>query len=194
MFDHLEGRIATLMYEHRLVQRLLLLLKCLVICTVVLPSAWAFDSIEIVDGSHGSKGVGKAFVNRFSVASKEEALSKLQGLQHSKVPVTVQEFLGGRIKFIRVAFYDTTLRDFAGAKTFLESILGSIIISSSHPSPSLQLDWAEGSTASIEAEVFFNDGTTGRIETDGSHLFLEDNRGTYWWHRWDSAFPREEVK
>jgi hypothetical protein len=58
----------------------------------------------------------------------------------------------------------------------------------------LQLVWAEGSTASIEAEVFFDDGTTGGIETDGWHLFLEDNRGTYWWHRWDSAFPRKELK
>jgi hypothetical protein len=166
----------------------------MVICTVALPSAWASDSIEIVDGSHGSRGVGKAFVNRFSVASKEEALSKLQGLQQSKTPVTVQDFLGGTIKFVRVVFYDSTFRDFAGAKAFLQSILGSIIISSSHSGPYLHLVWAEGSTASMEGEVFFDDGTTGMIETDGWHLFLEDNRGTYWWHRWDLAFPRKEIK
>lgn len=180
--------------RQKITPRLLLLVNCMVFCSAVLPSGQAFGAIEIVDGSHGSRGVGKAFVNRFSVASKEEALSKLQGLQHSKVPVTVQDFLGETIKFIRVVFYDSTFRDFAGAKSFLESILGSIIISSSYSGPYLQLVWAEGSTASLEAEVFFDDGTTGRIETDGWHLFLENNRGTFWWHRWDEAFPRKEIK
>jgi hypothetical protein len=87
MYEH---RSEPLLSKERFIRRLaLLLVKCMVICTIVFSSAQASDSIEIVDGSHGSRGVGKAFVNRFSVASKEEALSKLQGLQHSNLPVTV---------------------------------------------------------------------------------------------------------
>jgi hypothetical protein len=104
--------------------------------------------------------------------------------------VTVLDFLGGKIRFIRVVFYNMSLKTFQGAKSLLDSVLNAVIISPGHPDPGLQIDWAEGTTSLVVAEVIFDNGTMGRIETDGWHVFFEDNQGTYWWHRWDSAFPR----
>jgi hypothetical protein len=164
----------------------------LVCCSAVWSWGAGSNAVEIVDGFHGvekmqrveSREPGGEFVNRFAVPTREQAIAKVTKLREAKEMVTVERFLGGDIRFIRITFFDDSLKDFETARSFLQDLLNSTIISPSHhEGPFLNILWSEGSNDSIKALIFYANGSVGRIESDGWHLFLEDAEGTYWWHR-----------
>jgi hypothetical protein len=157
-------------------------------------------TVRIVDGAHGVENafIGSAFRNRFSVASEEAARKKIENLKGSREEITVQDFLGGEIDFVRVTFFDRALTDFARSRAFLQDLLDWVILSPPYPDPTsgpqLHAYWAQGATPSVQALVFFVNGSLGRIESDGTHLFVEDAAGTYWWYVGDSGLQRKQRK
>jgi hypothetical protein len=160
-----------------------------VCCSPIWCRGAAANAVEIVDGRHGNavRQTGDAFVNRFAVPTREQALAKLAKLRETREPVTVGSFLGGKIRFVRVTFFDDSIRDFETSRHFLQDLLGAVVIPNNGASyvepPRLAIDWAEASENTIQALIFFENGSVGRIESDGWHLFLEDSDGTYWWDR-----------
>ena len=185
---------------------LICILAAIAVLVIVAATASAdtTNDTEIVDGFHGVERMhkierrepGGEFVNRFAVPTREQAMAKITRLRETKELVTVRSFLGGKIRFVRVTFFDDSLKDFETARFFLQDLLGSTIISAS-PSPLtegpfLQPAWAEGSEDSIRALIFYENGSIGRIESDGWHLFLEDSEGTYWWQRLKTPINRNK--
>jgi hypothetical protein len=158
---------------------------------------------NFIIGGGSESPVGEQFSARFSVPSKAEASARLESFKALGRRVTVREFLGGDIQIVQIVFYGDPIDSFERAKALLRDLLASHILAPERlGAPTLDgLTWAEGSRATIRATVGFGDGRIGRLESDltddgslragGVHLFLEDHAGTYWWHRWDAAFPRE---
>jgi hypothetical protein len=147
---------------------------------------------------------GMGYANRFVVPSRDEATTKLKTFEDLEKPITVQEFLGGEIRFAQITFYYKSLTNLVQASALLKDILSSVIIAPAHPLNVPQLvgpRWSEGTSSTIRALIFYKDGAIGRMSCDvtedgseragGAHLFLEDDKGTYWWHRWDATFPRQ---
>jgi hypothetical protein len=166
-------------------------------------------------GRAWEKIVGVGYKNGYSVPSKAEAVAKLKSFRDLGREVTLQEFLGGEIGLIRISYYYKPLDfpdqtnslakgehslDEAGA--LVKELLASVIVDPKHgDEPALWGPaWSEWSSETIRALVLYRDSRIGRIQCDatedslrdgGVHLFFEDHDGTYWWHRWDTAFPRK---
>ena len=154
-------------------------------------------------GGGRQASLGYGFRNRFAVPSKAEAAAKLESLKNLRRPVTLQEFLGGSIESIGIDHYDKPIDSFERAMALTRELLGSIVLSPEYRSTPFYdgFRWGEGAQATIQVLVFFEGGRIGRVHCDatddgslragGVHLFFEDFEGTFWWHRWDSFFPRK---
>ena len=184
------------------------LMRVIAFATVFLICAWsqfcaAGGTNTVAIGGGNEHQVGSGFANRFSVPSKDEATAKLKSFRESGRAVTLREFLGGDIEFIRITFCDKPIDTLDRARALVKELLVSVVMSPEYRGAPM-LDgprWAEGTRATIRALVIFADGRVGRIHCDatddgsrragGVHLFFEDHEGTYWWHRWDTYFPRK---
>jgi len=97
----------------------------LALCCWHRPSAEESQTpLPIVDGFHQGarfQDLGHGFANMFSVASEVQARAKVDNLRTAKSSVTVQEFLGGRIRFIRVTYFAESFGDFEKARAFLRT-------------------------------------------------------------------------
>ena len=159
---------------------------------------------SLVIGQGKESGVGDKFSPRFSVPSKAEALARLESLKALGRRVTAQEFLGGDVQIVQIVFYGSPINSLERAEAVLRDLLSSHVLAPElRGGPELFGPmWSESTSATIRATVRFRDGRVGRIESDVTddkvsgavHLFLEDHAGTFWWHRWDAAFPRRSEK
>lgn len=157
---------------------------------VLLALAVSASGFEIIDGARDPRRAGDGCVNRFSVASQKDAQAKVARLRAGKTPVSVAQFLGGPIKLVRVVYADPKAGGFAKARSLVRDVLAAPLLAPGVSSePRLFPDWAEEDGATARALVIFEDGTVGRAETDGTHLFLEDSAGTFWWYRFPSRKP-----
>ena len=89
----------------------IMLMRVIPVSTVFLICAWsqfcaAGGTNTIAIGGGNESQVGSGFANRFSVPSKDEATAKLKSFRELGRAVTLREFLGGDIEFIRITFYD----------------------------------------------------------------------------------------
>ena len=160
------------------------------------------NEVQIVGGDE--RTVGGGYANRYSVPSKDEAQARLKTFRKLGRAITLQEFLGSEIRYIRITFYDKPLDSFDRARAVMRELLASVVVSPDHRgAPMLEGPrWAELNQATIRALIVFTDGRIGRIHCDatddgsiragGVHLFFEDHDGTFWWHRWDAEFPRKK--
>lgn len=137
--------------------------------------------------------VGAGFRNLYGSATHEQAWAKLRRLRQSDRAVSVRAFLGSKLRRIRiVSLFETSA---AEAADLIRGVLSSVIIEPGKrggPTPEGLL-WSESTPVKVRALLEYDNGRVGLFETDGTHLFFEDSDGTYWWHRWDSSFPRRAV-
>ncbi len=95
-------------------------------------------------------------------------------------PTSVADFIGGRIKDIRVVRFDRAI-GFSATEELRNSVrkvwLGEFQYAA------CQINWAEFSLWSIEAIVEFEDGKRSELLTDGSHVALQDHDGKSWFFR-----------
>jgi hypothetical protein len=92
---------------------------------------------------------------------------------------TLGDFMGPT-KIVRVTNYDPVIISPAAAA--LPQILKKVW-NGQFRSASCAIDWAELVSWSIGAVVEFEDGTRGRLITDGHHVALQDRAGKNWFIR-----------
>lgn len=96
-------------------------------------------------------------------------------------PATIGDFLGGAAKSVRVTRYAQPISS-SPAETEVPQILKKVW-DGQFRSASCLIDWAEVALWSIEGVVEFEDGTRGRLITDGYHVALQDHAGKSWFIR-----------
>ncbi len=110
----------------------------------------------------------------------EEALRSEVHLDH---PVTVEAFVGGKVKLIRVVRYDPELTPSQVKNEVRGAWLGAFSGASG------MILWDEGNRWNIQASVEYEDGKRTSILIDGwCHVQVEDREGKYWFLRlWPAA-------
>ena len=95
-------------------------------------------------------------------------------------PTTIGDFVVAKTKTVRVT-RPVTPTD-SSAETSVLQILKKVW-TGQFRSASCQIDWAEFTSWSVEGVVEFEDGTRGRLITDGFHVVLQDHAGKNWFIR-----------
>lgn len=113
---------------------------------------------------------------------------KAEALQHTSCnryrylehPTSVADFVGGLVKDIRIVHFSPEGN--APSNEELRNTLGKVW-QGKFQTASCFIDWAEGTSWSLEAVVEFYDGTQSGIVTDGSHVAFQDHDGNSWFVR-----------
>jgi hypothetical protein len=91
--------------------------------------------------------------------------------------LSVESFVGGKVKSIHVVRYDPRLTPFQIREEVQRVWLGVFWTASSF------IGWAEGSIWNIDASVEYEDGKRSSLITDGGHVRVQDREGKYWFIR-----------
>lgn len=91
--------------------------------------------------------------------------------------ISVEAFVGGRVKSVRVVAYDQALTPAQVKEEFRKVWLGVF------RSPSCFIPWDEGGSWNLRAVVEFEDGKRTSLLTDGGHVEVQDREGNYWYLR-----------
>jgi hypothetical protein len=92
--------------------------------------------------------------------------------------LSVESFVGGSVKSIRVVRYDPRLTPSQIREEVRKAWLGVFW------NPASSIRWAEGNPWNIEASVEYEDGKRGSILMDGwTHVAVQDRDGKYWYIR-----------
>jgi hypothetical protein len=141
----------------------------------------SMEPLEVSDANMPSIIVDSAMVTDYG-----ELRKAADGLQHPSCnggyrylehPTTVADFVGGKVKAIRV-LHTTPLRP--GTKPPVpEETRQKLkrVWQGKFQAPSCQIDWAEMTFWSIEAVIEFEDGKRSPLITDGVHVALQDHSG-----------------
>ncbi len=103
-----------------------------------------------------------------------EALQNVYFFDHY---LSVESFVGGKVKSIHVVRYDPRLTPFQIREEVQRVWLGLFWDASSY------MGWAEGSIWNIDASVEYEDGKRSSLITDGGHVRVQDREGKYWFIR-----------
>jgi len=102
---------------------------------------------------------------------------------YSQVPVTVANFVGGKVKTIKVTHVLGAARQKRPPKQEeLANTLRKVWLGQ-FQSAACRILWAEGGTWSIDADLLFEDGKQGTLITDGVHVAIQDHDGNAWFFR-----------
>jgi hypothetical protein len=96
-------------------------------------------------------------------------------------PTAVKDFVGGRVKTIRVVHYawERNISKLVQVRALVSKVWqGSFL-----DQPACGIVWDEGTWWSVESAVEFEDGKKGLLITDGSHVALRDHDGQNWFFR-----------
>jgi hypothetical protein len=91
--------------------------------------------------------------------------------------LSIEEFVGGKVKTIRVVRYDPRLTPDQIKAEVRKVWLGIFHYATCQPG------WAEGNLWNILAMVEYDDGRKSSILTDGGHVQVQDREGKYWYMR-----------
>jgi hypothetical protein len=91
--------------------------------------------------------------------------------------LSIESFVGGKVKLIHVIRYDPRLTPFQTREEVQKVWLGAFHDASSY------LGWAEGTIWNIEVSVEYEDGKRSSLLTDGGHVRVQDRQGKYWFIR-----------
>jgi len=89
--------------------------------------------------------------------------------------VSIESFVGGKVKLIRVSRYDPNLRPSKVRDEVRRAWFGIFWHATS------AITWAEYTSWNIEATVEYEDGKRASILTDGGHVQVQDRDGKYWY-------------
>ena len=95
-------------------------------------------------------------------------------------PVTTARLTNGKLKSIR-AMRATRLPQLLTAEGIRDLI--NKVWTGNFQNASCSIDWAEATFWSVESVLEFEDGKTGLLITDGSHVALQDHDGNVWFFR-----------
>jgi hypothetical protein len=95
--------------------------------------------------------------------------------------VTLEEFMGGRVREIRVIYATTPGASNPNPASLQKQALEAWAALFNEASASL--DWAEGEFWNLEAVVVCEDGRHGAFRTDGWHAEVRDLSGKHWFIR-----------
>jgi hypothetical protein len=96
-------------------------------------------------------------------------------------PTALKDFVGGRVKTIRVVHYARERN--ISKPVRLRALVSKVWQGSFLDQPACGIVWDEGTWWSIESTVEFEDGKRGLLITDGSHVALRDHDGRNWFFR-----------
>jgi hypothetical protein len=91
--------------------------------------------------------------------------------------VSIESFVGGKVKMIRVIRYDPNLTPSKVRDEVRKAWFGIFWHATS------AITWAEYTSWNIEANVEYEDGKRASILTDGGHVQVRDRDGKYWYFR-----------
>jgi hypothetical protein len=128
-----------------------------------------FDSATAVDYP--------ALTNSVKAIERTSCKDSPRRFDHS---ITVAELVGAKVKAIRVLHY--ARRTTAMDPNELQRILASVWQSTLEDAD-CGIVWSEMTFWSIEGSLEFEDGKTGLLVTDGSHVALRDHDSKSWFFR-----------
>jgi hypothetical protein len=96
-------------------------------------------------------------------------------------PTAVKDFVGGRVKTIRVVHYARE-RNFS-KPVEVRALVSKVWQGSFMEQAACDILWDEMAFWSIESALEFKDGKKGLLITDGSHVALRDHDGQNWFFR-----------